>query len=244
MSVIFPPDYRPLLLPETMELAFNTVHAAGQRRLEASHLRHVAPPVIVKATGAPGEVSFGCNGVGFRLALPEDLSHWKAEKMKAYGIGAGYGLYTYTIRIDTDLAPDNINGPVCDRWDCIRSIEPEDSTPTSLAAAAERIYAIVLEIEKAVCGQFPHIKPSLPSAINIVHGEAALHTVRDNKAVAIIPDSGTSADIYLWNDVTGQELHIAELSISADALSGWISPAMIAMKVLHLCSVTEIFPMP
>ncbi len=164
--------------------------------------------------------------------------------MKAYGIGAGYGLYTYTIRIDTDLAPDNINGPVCDRWDCIRSIEPEDSTPTSLAAAAERIYAIVLEIEKAVCGQFPHIKPSLPSAINIVHGEAALHTVRDNKAVAIIPGSGTSADIYLWNDVTGQELHIAALSISADALSGWISPAMIAMKVLHLCSVTEIFPMP
>lgn len=248
MPVTIPSDYKPLLLPETLELAFATVRHTGEQRLAASHLRHVAPPVLVRATGAPGEVSFECRGIDHRLALPDNLEAWKRQRMEAYGIGAGYGLYTYTVIVDTDCEPANAQGPVCDRWDCIRSMEPEQACPETLAGAVRRVYALTVDILKAINKQFPHIHSSLPDKIHFADtpadSDSLLRLLREHQAVAAVDNDRLHADMYLWNDVSGCELHFATIDIVDTALSGWISPSMIALKVLRLCSLSEIFPIP
>jgi len=245
MPLITPDDYRPLLLPETRELAFATLRKAFERRLEASHLRHVAPPVAVRASGEPGEVAFACCGVDGMLALPSDLEQWKRSRMEAYGIGAGYGLYTYTILIDTTACPDNVEGPVSDRWHCIRSIEPEQENSATLTESMRRIYDAVLDAQKEIFKQFPHIPATLPAEFHSVSAsgiDSLAHEVRAYGAVSVLDPFGLAADMYLWSEILGREIHFAEIAVGKNALSGWISPSRVALRVLHLCAVDELFP--
>ena len=248
MPVVIPDGYKPLLLPETVELAFSTVRRTGERWLEAVHMRHVAPPVLVKSTGRSGEIRVNCRGIADELALPVDLEDWKRRRMKAYGIGAGYGLYTYTVVIDPDSAPDNVAGPVSDRWHYIRSLEPEQMTVQTLCDVAEGMYSLLKTVEGEVHSQFPHIPAMLPAHMAVMRilpeNSDLKHVVREHKAFSMINEEKMSADVYVWNDIVGTEIRIASMCLADGAVSGWICPSLIAMQLLRLSALQDLFPLP
>ena len=235
--------YRPLLLPETVEVAFAAIRASLERSFVARRLRRLIAPVIVKA-GSSDSFCFPCQGREGSYTLPSDLTDWKLGKMTAYGIGSGYGIYTYIRTINPTLAPSLTGGPVGDRLECMRNIEPDEAATATMIASMRWLYGAITEASKEVVRLFPHIPVKLPAEM-LIAGESndILHECRVSQAVAALSEDGRSASLWLWSDAAGMPVKTASLTLIHDKyIAGWCSPGLVAMILLRLASMEEIFP--
>ena len=184
MALILPKRYKRKLLPETTEVAIKMIKEEFQRRLaDELNLRRVTAPLFVLSgtglnddlNGVEHPVSFNISCIGGRKAeVVHSLAKWKRMKLGAYGIDAGYGLYTdmNAIRADEDL--DNMHSLYVDQWDWERTIKEEDRTLEFLKATVEKIYEALRQTEATVYKYFPHITPRLPEKITFIHTEELL----------------------------------------------------------------------
>lgn len=235
--------YRQFLLPETVEVAFAAIRASLERSFVARRLRPLTAPVIVRA-GADDSLSFACAGREGRFTLPSDLTDWKMGRMRSYGIGSGYGLYTYIRTVDPTLTPSPVAGPVGDRLECIRNIEPSEAATATMIASLRWLYGTVVEASKEVARMFPHIPVKLPAEVTVAGESGDIpHECRMNQAVGALSDEGRSASLWLWSDTAGMPVKTASLSLIHEKyITGWCSPSLVAMILLRQASVEEIFP--
>ena len=181
MALILPKRYKRKLLPETTEVAIKMIKEEFQRRLaDELNLRRVTAPLFVLSgtglnddlNGVEHPVSFNISCIGGRKAeVVHSLAKWKRMKLGAYGIDAGYGLYTdmNAIRADEDL--DNLHSLYVDQWDWEKTINETDRNLDYLKDTVGKIYQAVRACEKMVFRQFPHITPTLPENITFIHSE-------------------------------------------------------------------------
>lgn len=236
-----PADYTPRLLPETIEVAFGMIRSTGARLLESARMRRLTPPVLLPGTDDKDEISIEIPSVDSRLVLPRNIEQWKRRRVADYGLGAGHGIYTYIIRIDTH----NNQWPVSDRWECMRPLDPEDCKSATLTQAVSICFGRMRKIATAIATAFPHLGSSLPATMPVIDlptDSELPHIAREREVIAITDKDSMKADIYMWNDVAGTTLHVAGFSISDCALSWWMSPSALAVRLLRLHSVAEIFP--
>ena len=189
MALIIPKEYKLKLLPETTEQSIKFVKMNFQDRLaETLNLRRVTAPLFVLSgtginddlNGVERAVNFPVKCMGDRRAeVVHSLAKWKRMKLGAYGIPAGYGLYTdmNAIRADEDL--DNLHSLYVDQWDWEQSINAEDRNLDFLKNTVRKIYSVIKEIEKAVYKAHPHITPTLPEEIKFIHAEELLQLYPD-----------------------------------------------------------------
>jgi aspartate--ammonia ligase len=181
MSLSIPKNYKPALVPDSMEQAIAQIKAKFQDELsQALNLRRVTAPLFVLSgtgindnlNGTEHPVSFAIPAIGGKKAeIVHSLAKWKRLKLAAYGIQPGEGLYTdmNAIRADEDL--DNIHSLYVDQWDWERTITADDRNLDFLKSIVKKIYQAVLHTEKMVCDQFPQIEPSLSPDITFIHTE-------------------------------------------------------------------------
>lgn len=227
-------QYRPYLLPETVEVAFAAIKASLEKSFMARRLRPLTAPVIVRATDSD-TISFTCAGREGRFTIPGDLTGWKIEKMRAYGIGSGYGLYTYIRTVDPSLKPSPVGGPVSDRLECIRNIEPGEPATATIISSLRWLYGAVTAACKEINRMFPHIPTRLPAEAAIAgdNGDTA-HECRKNGAVGALSDDGRAASLWLWSSPAGMPVKIASLNLlRGKYIAGWCSPSLIAMILLQ-----------
>lgn len=181
MALIIPSDYRLKLLPETTEVAIKLIKDTFQKHLaKALNLRRVTAPLFVLAnTGINDDLSGTEKAVNFKIKAVDNkkaevvhsLAKWKRTKLAAYGIPAGYGLYTDMNAIRADEELDNLHSLYVDQWDWEKTINPTDRNLDYLKETVRKIYGALKETEAVVYEQFPHITPTLPEEISFIHSE-------------------------------------------------------------------------
>lgn len=184
MALIIPQNYRLKLLPETTEVAIKLIKDTFQKHLSKElNLRRVTAPLFVLAgtginddlSGTEKAVSFNIKAVGNRKAeVVHSLAKWKRTKLAAYGIPAGYGLYTDMNAIRADEELDNLHSLYVDQWDWEKSITPADRNLDYLKATVRKIYSALKQTEAVVYERFLHITPTLPDEISFIHSEELL----------------------------------------------------------------------
>lgn len=184
MSLYFPLNYRPRLVPETMEQAIKEIKDTFQVTLSSELcLRRVTAPLFVLSgtginddlSGVERAVTFPVKDMGDRRAeVVQSLAKWKRIKLGAYQIAPGYGLYTDMNAIRADEELDNIHSLYVDQWDWERTIIDDQRTVAFLRDVVEKIYRVLLKVEQEVYRTHPHITPVLPEAITFIHAQELL----------------------------------------------------------------------
>ena len=184
MKLFIPRDYRPRLVPETMEQAIKMLKGTFQEELSSKlGLRRVTAPLFVLAgtginddlNGTEHPVSFSVTDMGGAKAeVVHSLAKWKRMKLGAYRIPVGYGLYTDMNAIRADEELSNIHSLYVDQWDWERTISAEQRNLDFLKSIVEKIYEALRETEKKVYQLYPHITPVLPEKITFIHSEDLL----------------------------------------------------------------------
>ena len=184
MKLYIPRGYRPRLVPETMEEAIKMLKNSFQEELSTRlDLRRVTAPLFVlSGTGINDDLSGTERPVSFPIAdmggakaeVVHSLAKWKRMKLGAYGIPAGYGLYTDMNAIRADEELSNIHSLYVDQWDWERTISAEQRNLGFLKCIVEKIYDALRETEKKVYRFHPHIAPVLPEKITFIHSEDLL----------------------------------------------------------------------
>lgn len=179
MALIIPKHYHQRLLPETTEVAIQTIKESFQRRLaSALHLRRVTAPLFVLSgtginddlNGTEPPVAFSIAAMGGnRAEVVHSLAKWKRTKLGAYGIAPGFGIYTDMNAIRTTEDLDNMHSLYVDQWDWEKVIREQDRHLHTLEDSVRSIYRAVKETEQEVYERFPHITPRLPEHITFVH---------------------------------------------------------------------------
>lgn len=181
MALIIPQKYHLKLLPETTEVAIKMIKESFQERLsKALNLRRVTAPLFVlSGTGLNDDLNGVEPAVGFDIAcmnnrhaeVVHSLAKWKRTKLGAYAIPAGFGLYTDMNAIRTSEDLDNIHSLYVDQWDWEKTINESDRNLEYLIATVKKIYAALKETEAIIYDRFPHITPTLPDDIQVVHSQ-------------------------------------------------------------------------
>ena len=181
MPLIIPQKYRRKLLPETTEVAIKMIKDAFQSTLaQELNLRRVTAPLFLLSgtglnddlNGVEHAVTFTIDAMNSQKAeVVHSLAKWKRYKLGAYGIPAGYGLYTDMNAIRTFEDLDNLHSLYVDQWDWERVITKEQPTVDFLKQIVTRIYAAMRRTEYMVCEMYPQIKPFLPHDIHFIHSE-------------------------------------------------------------------------
>lgn len=184
MKLYIPCDYRPRLVPETMEQAIKMLKRTFQQELStALDLRRVTAPLFVLSgtginddlNGTEHAVSFNVTDMGGAKAeVVHSLAKWKRMKLGAYGIPVGYGLYTDMNAIRADEELSNIHSLYVDQWDWERTVSAEQRNLCFLKSIVEKIYLALRETEKKVYRLYPHITPVLPEKITFIQSEDLL----------------------------------------------------------------------
>ena len=170
MSLILPKKYRRKLLPETTEVAIKMIKDSFQATLaQELNLRRVTAPLFLLTgtglnddlNGVEHAVSFTIDAMDSRPAeVVHSLAKWKRYKLGAYGIPAGYGLYTDMNAIRTFEDLDNLHSLYVDQWDWEKTIREEDRNIEYLKATVRKIYSALRKVEHLVYERFPHITPA------------------------------------------------------------------------------------
>lgn len=181
MSLLIPKPYRRKLLPETTEIAIKMIKDSFQSSLaQALNLRRVTAPLFLLTgtglnddlNGVEHAVSFSIDAMDSREAeVVHSLAKWKRYKLGAYGIPAGFGLYTDMNAIRTFEDLDNLHSLYVDQWDWEKTIREEDRNIAYLKETVEKIYGAIRKVEAIVYERFPHITPTLPESITFVYAE-------------------------------------------------------------------------
>jgi aspartate--ammonia ligase len=184
MKLYIPRDYRPRLIPETMEEAIKMLKLTFQEELSSQlRLRRVTAPLFVLSgtginddlNGIERAVSFPITDMGgARAEVVHSLAKWKRMKLGAYGIPVGYGLYTDMNAIRADEELTNIHSLYVDQWDWERTMSAEQRNIGFLKYIVEKIYEALLTTEEKVYRLYSHITPALPEKIAFVHSEDLL----------------------------------------------------------------------
>ncbi|MFI3317933.1 MAG: aspartate--ammonia ligase [Rikenellaceae bacterium] len=189
MKLFIPKNYRPRLVPETMEQAVKMLKQTFQDELSYRlDLRRVTAPLFVLSgtginddlNGVEGPVAFNIKDMGgVRAEVVHSLAKWKRMKLGAYGIPVGYGLYTDMNAIRADEELSNIHSLYVDQWDWERTISAEQRSIAFLKQTVEKIYAALKATEKLVYSHFQHITPALPERITFIYAEDLLSQYPD-----------------------------------------------------------------
>jgi aspartate--ammonia ligase len=184
MKLYIPRDYRPRLVPETMEQAIKMLKNSFQEELSSKlDLRRVTAPLFVLSgtginddlNGTERAVSFPISDIdGAKAEVVHSLAKWKRMKLGAYNIPVGYGLYTDMNAIRADEELTNIHPLYVDQWDWERTVSAEQRNIGFLKSIVENIYEALRETEKKVYSLYPHITPVLPEKITFIHSEDLL----------------------------------------------------------------------
>lgn len=184
MKLYLPKDYRPRLVPETMEEAIKMLKLTFQQELSSKlHLRRVTAPLFVLAgtginddlNGVEHPVSFTIPDMGGAKAeVVHSLAKWKRMKLGAYKIPVNYGLYTDMNAIRADEELSNIHSLYVDQWDWERTISAEQRNLNFLKTIVKEIYAVLRETEMKLYQLHPHITPVLPDKITFIQSEDLL----------------------------------------------------------------------
>ena len=184
MKLYIPRDYRPRLVPETMEQAIKMLKDIFQEELSSKlDLRRVTAPLFVLAgTGINDDLNGTENAVNFAITdmngvkaeVVHSLAKWKRMKLGAYNIPVGYGLYTDMNAIRADEELTNIHSLYVDQWDWERTISVEHRNLDFLKMIVGKIYEALRETEKTVYHLYPHITPVLPEKITFIQSEDLL----------------------------------------------------------------------
>lgn len=184
MQLYIPKNYRPKLVPETMEQAIKEIKDTFQTTLATElNLRRVTAPLFVMSgTGINDDLSGAERAVSFPIKDMEDrraevvqsLAKWKRIKLGAYDIAPGYGLYTDMNAIRADEELDNIHSLYVDQWDWEATIRPEDRTIVYLRRTVDKIYGVLRTVEQTLYRAHPHITPLLPEQITFISAEELL----------------------------------------------------------------------
>lgn len=234
MSLYFPHNYRPRLVPETQEQAIKEIKDTFQTALSAELcLRRVTAPLFVLSgtginddlSGVERAVSFPVKDMGdARAEVVQSLAKWKRIKLGSYQIAPGYGLYTDMNAIRADEELDNIHSLYVDQWDWERTIRAEERTVDFLKNIVRRIYGVMLRVEAEVYAAHPHITPVLPDEITFIHAQELLDRYpglsakeREN---AVARDCGAVFIIGIGDKLTNGEAHDGR----APDYDDWITP--------------------
>jgi aspartate--ammonia ligase len=184
MALFIPNDYRPQLVPETMEQAIKMLKNVFQEELSRQlNLRRVTAPLFVLSgtginddlNGVENAVSFPVKSLGGRRAeVIHSLAKWKRMKLGAYGIPPGYGLYTDMNAIRSDEELGNLHSIYVDQWDWEQTITAKDRNLGFLMATVRKIYEAMKHMEQIVYKAYSHIYPVLPDEITFIHTEDLL----------------------------------------------------------------------
>ena len=184
MKLYIPHNYRPRLVPETMEQAIKILKDSFQEELSSKlQLRRVTAPLFVLSgtginddlNGTERAVSFPITDMGgVKAEVIHSLAKWKRMKLGAYNIPVGYGLYTDMNAIRADEELSNIHSLYVDQWDWERTVSAEQRNIGFLKSIVEKIYEALKETEKKVYSLYPHITPALPEKITFIQSEDLL----------------------------------------------------------------------
>ena len=184
MALIIPKEYRPTLVPETMEQVIKMLKQTFQEELSRQlRLRRVTAPLFVLSgtginddlNGTERAVKFPIRDMGERQAeVVHSLAKWKRMKLGAYKIAPGYGLYTDMNAIRADETLDNLHSLYVDQWDWERTITEQDRNLEFLKKIVTLIYEALKTIEIKVYEAYAHITPVLPDKITFLHTEDLL----------------------------------------------------------------------
>lgn len=111
---------------------------------------------------------------GADVEIVHSLAKWKRIQLGAYGIPAGFGLYTDMNAVRADEELDNIHSIYVDQWDWERTIRAEDRNLEFLKGIVRRIYSVIRSQERRVYETYRHITPVLPEEIVFVQSEELL----------------------------------------------------------------------
>ncbi len=216
MSLIIPLHYRNKLLAETTEIAIKSIKDDFEQRLaRALNLRRVTAPMVVPVgsglnddlDGRQPPVAFPLPAAGIEAEVVQSLAKWKRVKLAAYDIAPGYGLYTDMNALRPAETLDNLHSVYVDQWDWERAINPSDRTAEYLTSTVGSIYRAIKEAEDKVYKTFPHITPTLPDDIAVIHAQELLErypgltpeerearAAREHGAVFIVGIGGALSD--------------------------------------------------
>lgn len=221
MALIIPKNYKLKLLPETTEKAILTLKHDFQEKLSrALFLRRVTAPLFVLSgtginddlNGVERAVSFPILCMGDRRAeVVHSLAKWKRMKLGAYGIPAGYGIYTDMNAIRSDEELDNLHSLYVDQWDWEQSISNEQRTISYLKEVVTTIYSIVKDMEMQVYQEYQHITPTLPPTITFIYAEELLQRYPDlspkEREAKVAKEYGAVFIMGIGNDLSHGEPH-------------------------------------
>ncbi|MGL4332198.1 MAG: aspartate--ammonia ligase [Bacteroidales bacterium] len=192
MALFLPKDYRPTMVPETMEQAIKFIKDTFQTELskELCLRRVTAPLFVLSGTGLNDDLNGSERAVTFpvkhlgdqRAEVVHSLAKWKRVKLGSYRIAPGYGLYTDMNAIRADEELDNIHSLYVDQWDWERTITEDQRSLSFLKSIVDKIFGTLKYVENAVYEKYPHITPSLPDQIKYIHSEELLQLYPDLSA--------------------------------------------------------------
>ena len=184
MPLFIPEDYTAKLAPETMEQAITYLKEIFPDMLARRlRLRRVTAPLFVLSgtginddlNGTERAVRFAVPALGGAdVEIVHSLAKWKRIQLGAYGIPAGFGLYTDMNAVRADEELDNIHSLYVDQWDWERTMRPEERNLNFLKATVETIYEAMKAVEEEVYELYPHITPILPERITFLQAEELL----------------------------------------------------------------------
>lgn len=192
MALFLPKDYRPTMVPETMEQAIKFIKDTFQTQLskELCLRRVTAPLFVLSGTGLNDDLNGSERAVTFpvkhlgdqRAEVVHSLAKWKRVKLGSYRIAPGYGLYTDMNAIRADEELDNIHSLYVDQWDWERTITEDQRSLSFLKSIVDKIFGTLKHVENAVYEEYPHITPALPEQITYIHSEELLQLYPDLSA--------------------------------------------------------------
>ena len=175
------PVYEPLLDLRQTERAIRVIKEFFQINLaEALNLSRVSAPLFVMGgtginddlNGIEKPISFSVKAIdNGRAEIVQSLAKWKRMALAEYGFKPGEGLYTDMNAIRPDETLDDIHSVYVDQWDWERVMRDDERNLAFLHSVVEKIYGVICRTEQHVAGNYPQIKPFLPSKIEFVHSE-------------------------------------------------------------------------
>ena len=165
-------------MPEMMEQAIKQIKDSFQTMLaEELDLRRVTAPLFVRSgtginddlNGTERAVRFAVPSLGGAdVEIVHSLAKWKRIQLGAYGIPAGFGLYTDMNAVRADEELDNIHSIYVDQWDWEKVISKEERNMETLQYTVRKVYAALRETEEYISRRYNYIDPILPEEITFI----------------------------------------------------------------------------
>lgn len=189
MTLIPTPSQRRVLIPDSYfskldvietEVAIKLVKDTFERELaKALCLTRVSAPLFVRPetglnddlNGIERPVQFDILDIGADVQIVQSLAKWKRMALANYGFPPATGLYADMNAIRRDEELDNLHSVYVDQWDWELVITREQRTTQVLHQFVDKIWAVFVTAQQAVCRAFPVLSPYLPETIAFISSQ-------------------------------------------------------------------------